>query len=426
MPDGTDTAELLSGLSRAAREKYLPDDAKDLSSLWTKLLALTVTLADILSTFNQAGQGQLSEQALHELEQRIRASCQPRSNASNNPVVTLHAYHLELYMESVVLVMYRPYLLESPQDTVDARTRRSMVEQRTQHAASNVNRALEKLITADMVPICHAKLANQRVLVIGGSSGIGYAVAEGAIAYGASRIVLASRAGDKLQQAATQLQLFSGGNDGVEVLSVPFAVGDIAPIDVSVAEMLRIATDNYRKPFDHIIYTAGDNHKPRALEDVTIESSIESAKLRFFAPLIIAKYIAKGEKDAQPVLLKSRKSSFLISNGFTSLFPLKGWSQEIGFHAGIDGLARVLAVDLQPIRVNSIPLGVVDTGLHEKSFPGLGQTIVDAQKQSTLIHGVPVADEVAELYLGLMRDGNTTGANVVSDGGARFATSNKP
>ncbi|KAM3432698.1 hypothetical protein MY4824_006435 [Beauveria thailandica] len=270
------------------------------------------------------------------------------------------------------------------------------------------------------------KLANQRVLVIGGSSGIGYAVAEGAIAYGASRIVLASRAGDKLQQAATKLQLFSGGNDGVEVLSVPFAVGDIASIDVSVAEMLRIATDNYRKPFDHIIYTAGDNHKPRALEDVTIESSIESAKLRFFAPLIIAKYIAKGEKDAQPVLLKSRKSSFLISNGFSSLFPIKGWSQEIGFHAGIDGLARVLAVDLQPIRVNSIPLGVVDTGLHEKSFPGLGQTIVDAQKQSTLIHGVPVADEVAELYLGLMRDGNTTGANVVSDGGARFATSNKP
>jgi NAD(P)-dependent dehydrogenase (short-subunit alcohol dehydrogenase family) len=76
-------------------------------------------------------------------------------------------------------------------------------------------------------------------------------------------------------------------------------------------------------------------------------------------------------------------------------------------------MTRNLAVDLQPIRVNLVSPGAVDTELW-----GPNRESLIAQFSKTAFMGrVATADEVAESYVYLMKDTNATGSTVSTNGG---------
>ncbi|KAF3395266.1 hypothetical protein DPV78_009079 [Talaromyces pinophilus] len=156
MPHVSDSNNLLAGIPECIRKKYLPEGTKDLSKLWTDLLTLTVSLAKILSWQNRADRTRPSRAELQQMDDAIRQYCFRKDHAivqGHSHVVSLHMYHLELYLDSVLLTLYRPFLFDrtemNPDLSADEWT--STVRRRTKDAATNINRILGNMINADMI-----------------------------------------------------------------------------------------------------------------------------------------------------------------------------------------------------------------------------------------------------------------------------------
>ncbi|GFF54257.1 transcription factor [Aspergillus udagawae] len=157
MPDANVSVNLLAGVPENIRKKYLPEGTEDLSKLWTELLALTVSLARILTWQNRAERTRPSRIEIQHMDDNIRQYYFRKVHVTTHRrchVVSLHAYHLELYLESVILILYRPFLFDKAEmnsHDVSADGWTSTVVRRTKDAATNTNKILGNMIGADMI-----------------------------------------------------------------------------------------------------------------------------------------------------------------------------------------------------------------------------------------------------------------------------------
>ncbi|KAJ0119179.1 short chain dehydrogenase [Diaporthe amygdali] len=240
----------------------------------------------------------------------------------------------------------------------------------------------------------YQKLLNKRVLVIGGTSGIGFGVAEASLASGASVIVSSSNQ--------------SRVDAAVEKLKVDFPDSKVAgyACDLSQPTVEQDIENLFSKvgEVDHIVYSAGDKLASAPVEEITYEKIIAAGQVRFIAALLAAKV---GSKHLSP----GPHSSITLTTG--------SWSMIAGFATGLHGLTRNLALDLKPIRVNLVSPGVVETELWDSSF--------DQETKKKHLEGIAgtlptgrVAQpaDVAEAYLFLMKDPSVTGTVVDSNSGA--------
>ncbi|KAG9126847.1 hypothetical protein FRC07_001748 [Ceratobasidium sp. 392] len=83
----------------------------------------------------------------------------------------------------------------------------------------------------------------------------------------------------------------------------------------------------------------------------------------------------------------------------------------------IESSVRSLAVDLKPLRINAIELGLVNTELYDKTPPELRDSIFSSHKEKSLVGHVGTADEVAEAYIFAMKCTYLTGQIITVDGG---------
>lgn len=162
---------------------------------------------------------------------------------------------------------------------------------------------------------------------------------------------------------------------------------------------------------DHVVFTAGDSLAMMPLADATFPKIKQAGMVRFFAPLMVAKYAAK-------YLNPGPGSSITLTTGAVSERPMPNWSVIGAFAGGLQTMNRGLALDLAPIRVNLISPGAVDTELWAHMAED------DKQKmfkhiESTLPTGkVGKVEDVAESYIYVMKDKNITGAMISTSGGA--------
>ncbi|KAJ9490820.1 hypothetical protein VN97_g2456 [Penicillium thymicola] len=76
-------------------------------------------------------------------------------------IVSSHAYHLDLYLESVILILYRPFLLEKPEvnsPSASANEWRSNIERKMRAAAMSTNGILGNMASADMISSCQSMI----------------------------------------------------------------------------------------------------------------------------------------------------------------------------------------------------------------------------------------------------------------------------
>ncbi|KAF7930339.1 uncharacterized protein EAE98_004740 [Botrytis deweyae] len=255
------------------------------------------------------------------------------------------------------------------------------------------------------MPGKYQKLVSKRVLVVGGSSGIGYCVAEASLESGAS-VTISSSSPDRVAKA-------------VEKLKKSYPDGEINgfPCDLSKPSLEADVEKLFEQTgkVDHIVFTAGDALSLIPFEKVTLEDMQKAGQVRFFGQLMVAKvgsrYLSEGPQ-----------ASITFTTGSTADKPVKGWTVVTSFAAGLHGMARGLAVDLAPVRVNVVSPGPVKTELwngmmgqeeREKMFKEMGGNL--------LTKHVALPEEVAESYLWLMKDSNVTGTVVRSDSGALLA-----
>ena len=236
-------------------------------------------------------------------------------------------------------------------------------------------------------------LSGKRVLVIGGGSGIGFAVAQGALADGASVTVASSRL-ERVQDAATRL--------GPRASAAQLDVTDEAHVT---------AFFSGDAAFDHVAYTAGDWGGPRRgpLADINLEAAASIFKVRFWGALAVAKH---GARCLPP------GGSMTFTDGMIAHHPSKGSVVSTAMAGAVEHMVRALAVELAPIRVNGVCPGLIRTGVWN-SIPEDRREAQFAQlTKGQLVSRIGEPAEAAEAYLYLMRGGYTTGQVLYVEGGS--------
>lgn len=250
-----------------------------------------------------------------------------------------------------------------------------------------------------------SKLTGKHVLIIGGSSGIGYGVAEASLEHGA-RVTISSSNPTRLSAAAARLRAaYPSASD--RIATAVCDLGTEATLEANLAGLFAAAAAN---GLDHVVYTAGDALAMSSLQDATLASIKQAGTVRFFASLLAAREAAK-------YLPRSADASFTLTSGVLAERPLPGRSVAGSYAAGHFSMTRGLALDLKPVRVNCVAPGAVDTELwrtlvedKEKLFEGL--------RAGLPVGRVGRVEDVAEAYLYLMKDGFVTGSVVSTNGGA--------
>lgn len=234
------------------------------------------------------------------------------------------------------------------------------------------------------------KLEGQRVLVIGGSSGIGLAVARAALDDGA-QVVIASSNADRLRNAVARL----GGGEGVRL-----DVADEAAVQSYFAGS---------GAFDHIAFTAADwgqvDHA--AFAEIDLAAAATLFQVRFWGALAVAKHAAKRIASG---------GSITLTNGMAAHRPQKGLAVATAMAGAVEHLVLGLAVELAPIRVNGVCPGAVRTEAWDE-LPDDFRRFQEARLAGQLLPRVGEPAEVAEAFLYLMRGAYTTGQTLRVEGG---------
>lgn len=229
-------------------------------------------------------------------------------------------------------------------------------------------------------------LAGKKVVVIGGSSGIGLATAELAKGQGAE-IIIASRSAAKLDPVAERLK----------VAAIPTDVTS----DQSVAELFRRTG-----PVDHVVLTAAQL-RTGPFKTVPMEDVRGTMEGKFWGAWRVAR-----EAEIRP------GGSLTLVTGFLSVRPRPNSAIISAANGALESLARALALELAPVRVNAVSPGVIDTPIRA-AMPEAARKEMLAKTAAALPVGrVGMAEDIAWQILSFMANGFATGSIVYVDGGA--------
>ena len=231
---------------------------------------------------------------------------------------------------------------------------------------------------------------NKRVVIIGGSSGIGLAVAEEAASQGADVVIVSSKA-ERVQEAIQSI----GGNVRGEAVDV-FDEKSVESFFTNIGA------------FDHLVFTAGDSLQLHELADTDLKQARHAFELRYWAALAAVKY-------GNPHIRKG--GSIVLTTGVAGRRPHKGWAVAASVCGTIEALTRALAVELAPIRVNAVSPGVVRTNLWQNMSADEREQLFESVGKRLPVGRVGEAHDIAQAYLFLMQEGFSTGQTVVVDGG---------
>lgn len=226
------------------------------------------------------------------------------------------------------------------------------------------------------------RLLNQTVVVIGGSSGIGAAVAGLARAKGA-RVIAVSRSGV--------------APEGVE--PVPADICDPAALERALSNVGHI---------DHVVHTAGARTAATALPQL----GLHDLSLAFDTKLFSAIHAVRL---ALPFL--SPKASITFTSGQVSRKYGTGSLVKGAVNAAVDAAARHLAKELAPRRVNVVSPGVVNTSLWGESGSDARQAFLTRVGGTLPVQRAGEPEELAQAYLFAMTNGFVTGSVIDVDGG---------
>ncbi|KAJ5112869.1 hypothetical protein N7456_001403 [Penicillium angulare] len=250
-----------------------------------------------------------------------------------------------------------------------------------------------------------SKLQGSNVLLIGGTSGIGFAVAKKALAEGAS-IVISSSSKERVHQASEKLKT----GDPNSASAVRSFVADLSirdKLEETIDSLLQYAAAS--SPIDHIVFTAGNIPPMVSLSEASFDHVEAFLTVRFFGAMAVAKHMPR-------YMTSNKRSSFTVTTGTQIKKPSSWLPPAIG--GAIEGLMKGLAVTLSPIRVNAVSPGFILTELLDRLPKEMVDGMVEKHTKQSLTNDIGHPEDTAEAYMYLMKDYFATGTTVATNGGA--------
>ncbi len=235
---------------------------------------------------------------------------------------------------------------------------------------------------------------DQRVLVVGGTSGVGLATAREFATRGAATVI-ASRSPQRIDAAVTELSGLPGAVTGHTL--------DIRSDD----DVERFAADSGE--YDHVVVTAGETPMGR-VDTLPLTDAYAAMDSKFWGAYRIAR--------AVPV---RPSGSLTLLAGYLSQRPGRASALQSAINAALEALARGLALEYAPLRVNAVSPGLLRTPLWQNLNPADREQMYKAAESRLPVARVGDPADVAQAVLFLTANAYTTGTTVYVDGGGMIA-----
>ena len=230
------------------------------------------------------------------------------------------------------------------------------------------------------------QLAGKKVVVVGGSSGIGLAAAAMAKHEGAE-VIIASRSAEKLKAAGDKI--------GVKAITTDVTSDD------TVANLFKQCG-----AVDHVVVTAAQL-KTGPFKIVSMDDVRSTLEGKFWG----------AWRCARSAEIRAGGSLTLVS-GFLSVRPRPGSAIVGAANGALESLTRALARELAPVRVNCVSPGLIDTPIRA-AMPEAARKEMLAKTAAALpVKRVGEGEDIALQILAFMANGFATGSIVYLDGGA--------
>lgn len=224
--------------------------------------------------------------------------------------------------------------------------------------------------------------------VIGGTSGMGLGLAQQLVERG-DRVLIGGRNPERLEEAARQL--------GPLATARPVDIEDRASLATFFAGQEELTG----------LFTPGTTYRTASFREADTETAESPFRSKFWGQYwAVHTALPYFAKDAAVVLM----------SGAASVRPL-GNPAYSACNAAIEGLARALAVELRPIRVNCLSPGTIDSNLWRNRGAAIREPVFDGWRALTLTGEVGTVDDAVGAALFLLDNGNMNGSTIYSDGG---------
>lgn len=236
-------------------------------------------------------------------------------------------------------------------------------------------------------------LKNARVLVVGGTSGIGLGVAAAVAERDAVPIVV-SRRQSSVDRALDRLPATSVG--------ATVDLADPVALDRLVADTGEI---------DHLVFTAGEPMEMVGLDALTAEVVGQAFQTRYVGALLTARAFRHHLKPG---------GSITLTSGTAAERPGLGVLPSSICNA-VNALTKALAVELAPLRVNAVAPGPIHTPMWDTLGQDGLQTLLAQVAQQLPLGRVGEVADAAAAYVYLMEQEFGTGVVLTVDGGTLLA-----
>lgn len=231
----------------------------------------------------------------------------------------------------------------------------------------------------------------KKVLVIGGSSGIGQAAARAFAAAGAT-VTIASRNEDKLTAAAEAL--------GGDIRTATLDITDASAVEAFFAAHGR---------FDHVVVSAAQTPSG-PLRELGLDAARSAMESKFWGAYHVARFARIAAEG-----------SLTLVSGFLGTRPSGSAVLQGALNAALESLGRGLALELAPVRVNTVSPGLIATPLWSKLTDDARERMFQNAAERLPARRVGQPEDVANAIVYLAATPFATGSTVLVDGGGAIA-----